>query len=263
MHRDTIFENYRKDRWQHQIEHFKLETFPDLLRYTPQIEAEGLICFARLESATLEQRIAAEIAYFQEKNLDFEWKWYEFDQPANLQQRLAAHGFVADDEEAFMLYPLQQDTNQQNFTPEGAAQVVRVTDGQGLRDVLSVQEKVWGRQFDWLYAQIIETLTHQPQEIVMYCAYVDGQPVGSGWTDYPPNSQYPELHGGAVVDGYRGRGIYKDLYRARIAHAARAGYTWLAVDASPMSRPILEKLGFVHICMSVPMRYRRAQVQQA
>lgn len=57
---------------------------------------------------------------------------------------------------------------------------------------------------------------------------------------------------------FRGRGIYKALYEERLAEAARRGYERITVDASPMSRPILEKIGFFHICSTTPMRYKIA-----
>jgi GNAT superfamily N-acetyltransferase len=47
-----------------------------------------------------------------------------------------------------------------------------------------------------------------------------------------------------VVPAFRGRGIYRALVRARLAHAAAEGATLALVHAEPTSSPILQRLGF-------------------
>jgi GNAT superfamily N-acetyltransferase len=88
----------------------------------------------------------------------------------------------------------------------------------------------------------------------IYCAYVGGEPVGTGWTEFPPDSRFPELHGGAVLESRRGRGIYSDLFAVRVDEAKKRLYDFICVDAAPMSRPILQKIGFRGVCATVPMR---------
>lgn len=133
---------------------------------------------------------------------------------------------------------------------------MRIDSEQGVHDVVSVQQEVWNRKFEWLAAQLLRGLTTQPEHISLYCAYLDGRPVGTGWADFPGGSKFPELHGGAVLQELRGQGIYRALYGRRIDEAAHRGYTRIAVDASPMSRPILERMGFAHACNTTPMHYR-------
>ena len=52
------------------------------------------------------------------------------------------------------------------------------------------------------------------------------------------------LFGGAVLDGFRGRGIYRALTFARRDTAVERGTPALTVQAGKMSRPICERLGF-------------------
>jgi GNAT superfamily N-acetyltransferase len=52
------------------------------------------------------------------------------------------------------------------------------------------------------------------------------------------------LWGGAVVPEARGKGVYRALVRARWDHAVARGTPLLVVQAGPMSRPVLEGLGF-------------------
>jgi predicted acetyltransferase len=56
------------------------------------------------------------------------------------------------------------------------------------------------------------------------------------------------------VPGHRRRGLYTALLAARAQEARRRGARFLTVDASPMSQPILEKLGFR--CISYAHEYR-------
>jgi GNAT superfamily N-acetyltransferase len=47
-----------------------------------------------------------------------------------------------------------------------------------------------------------------------------------------------------VVPAFRGRGMYRALVRARLAHAAARGATLALVHAEPTSSPVLQRLGF-------------------
>ena len=82
-------------------------------------------------------------------------------------------------------------------------------------------------------------------------AMAGGTPVCSARASFG-SGDFCGLWGGGTLPEWRGRGIYRALvgYRARLA-AAR-GYRYLQVDASPQSRPILERLGFSCLAMTTP-----------
>ena len=46
------------------------------------------------------------------------------------------------------------------------------------------------------------------------------------------------------------------MFERRLEAARARGVPYLAVDAAPMSRPILERKGFRYICGTYPMRTR-------
>jgi hypothetical protein len=56
------------------------------------------------------------------------------------------------------------------------------------------------------------------------------------------------LNAGSTLPGWRGRGAYRALVRARWDAAVAAGTPVLVTQAGAMSRPILERLGFVAVC---------------
>jgi GNAT superfamily N-acetyltransferase len=127
-------------------------------------------------------------------------------------------------------------------------------DNNVIDDIVAVQEQVWNCRFPWLAAQLGAAVAESAVDTAIYCAYLDARPVGTGWIDFIPGSRFADLHGGSVVDEARGRGIYSLLYERRVAEARRRECRYLAVDAAPMSRPILEHKGFEHVCNTYPMR---------
>jgi hypothetical protein len=249
-----FFDEYVQDRRRQKIERFTLEDFGHLVRYTPQTDADGWVTFSRFKASETKAIISEQVDYFRSLGKSFEWKVYDFDEPENLQSLLVELGFVADKQEVFMACSVHAGAD-----AVGRAnpwEIMRIETEQGVRDVVAVQEQVWNRKFGWLTEQLLAGLTKQPERLSIYCAYLEGRPVGTGWTDFPEGSKFPELHGGAVLQDLRGQGIYKALYGRRLLEAANRKYETITVDASPMSRPILEKMGFIRICNTVPMCYR-------
>lgn len=253
-----IFRNYCADRKRVGIDGFEARHFEHLVRYTAKdAGVDGLVAYANLRPGFEVAQIQEQIAYFRALRQDFEWKVYEFDRPSNLQQLLESQSFVPGEAEVLMIYSLQRSGSIPKCG-SSASDVRRVRDEKGVRDVVAVQEQVWGQNFDWLAGQLLRRLRADPGGLSVYCAYADGHPIGTGWTDFPPRSKFPELHGGAVVKAWRGRKVYSDLYRHRLAEAIERSYDSLASDAGPMSRPILGKFGFRPICTTIPMRFKVA-----
>lgn len=227
---------------------FRRDEISGLSRYTPLAPLlDGLVMFAELADASADEAIAAQTEYFRGLGRPFEWKHYEFDTPADLRTRLETRGFVAGDAEAFMLFDVAE--HQPRPSRDGI-RVARITNREGLGDVIGVQRQVWGNSFPWLEASLAASLG----ESAIFCAYAGDTPVGTGWMEFPPAADFAELHGGSVLPEYRGRGIYTQLFDARVAEAAQRECRYLSVDASPKSRPILLRKGFTYICETVPLR---------
>ena len=79
----------------------------------------------------------------------------------------------------------------------------------------------------------------------LYLASRDGEPVGTAralFLRFGVN-----LSGGAVAPAARSQGVYRALINARWNDAVAAGTPALTVQAGHMSRPILDRLGFVTV----------------
>jgi len=78
-----------------------------------------------------------------------------------------------------------------------------------------------------------------------FLAWVDGRPAASATIVWAPLGGL--CLGGATLEWARGRGGYRALVRARWDAAVARGTPALVVNAGRMSRPILERLGFVAV----------------
>jgi GNAT superfamily N-acetyltransferase len=81
---------------------------------------------------------------------------------------------------------------------------------------------------------------------VVYIALIDGEPVARATASFSEHGV--TLFGGATLPEARGRGAYRALVAARWDEAAQRGTPALVTQASPMSRPILGRLGFREVC---------------
>lgn len=81
---------------------------------------------------------------------------------------------------------------------------------------------------------------------VVYLAFVDGTPVARASASF--GKRAVSLFGGATLPEARGHGAYRALVAARWADAVARGTPVLVTQASPMSRPILTRLGFREVC---------------
>jgi hypothetical protein len=81
---------------------------------------------------------------------------------------------------------------------------------------------------------------------VVYVAYVEGEPVARGSASFSEHGV--TLFGGSTLPEARGRGAYRALVTARWEDAVARGTPVLVTQASPMSRPILARLGFREVC---------------
>ena len=78
-----------------------------------------------------------------------------------------------------------------------------------------------------------------------FVALIDGRVVGTSYAAF--GDAGINLFGGSVVPEARGRGVYRALVRARWEAACARGTPALTVQASHMSRPICERLGFAYL----------------
>jgi GNAT superfamily N-acetyltransferase len=82
------------------------------------------------------------------------------------------------------------------------------------------------------------------------------RPVSAARMVVYPGTGFAGLWGGGTAPQWRGRGIYRALVARRMQVAAELGCEYLQVDATDMSRPILERLGFRALSVTTPYEFR-------
>jgi predicted GNAT family acetyltransferase len=235
----------------------KREVTPEVVRFIPREGMEsdgGVVVYSCLSTENADKVIDEQIAYFERLGCDCGWKVYDHDTPADLQERLKAHGFELGEPEAIMVLDLHEAPAvlRQQANPA----IRRIEDSAGIVEMMAVQRQVWKEDElpGWLADHLRQELLERSEQIAIYVAYVDGAPASSAWVRFHAPGRFASLWGGSTVPSQRKRGLYTALVAARAREAERRGMRFLTVDASPMSRPILEKLGFR--CISTAYEYR-------
>jgi hypothetical protein len=231
------------------------EVTPNAVRHIETSDhGEGVIIYSQLDETNVEDTIREQVSYFESIGQGFEWKVYDYDKPSYLKERLGSYGFIVEEVEAIMVLDLEEAP--EILWQPALHNVQRILYPEKIADVLTVEEQVWEKDYSWLGHYLGGALSKYPEQMSVYVTYIDGQPVSTAWTYFPKHSQFASLWGGSTVSSFRKQGLYTALLavRAQEAKARQVGY--LTVDASPMSRPILEKFGFVRIAYSYPCKWK-------
>lgn len=233
------------------------EVTPRVVRQIDATYGQGTVIYSQLDETNADETIRAEVAYFKKLGVieHLEWKLFDYDQPADLKDRLVAHGFVPEDPDAVLILDLAE------IPPELMQPVThdvrRIDDPARLDDVRAITQAVWGGEDDgWIIDALASTLRDKPEELSIYVAYVDGIPASYGRIDFHENNAFAGLWGGSTLPEYRQRGLYTALVAVRAQEAIRRGVRYLTIDASPMSRAVLEKYGFGLMAYAWACNYR-------
>ena len=203
-----------------------------------------------LEGPALDELITRQVSVFAEAGEQFEWKLHAHDLPADLPDRLRAAGFVPEDTETVVIAPVAAVAGEPRV-PEGVA-LREVSSRVDLERIAALHGAVWQRE-DLVLADFLEAEREvDPDALVIVAAEAGDTIVSAAWVRFAPDTDFATFWGGATLEAWRGRGIYRALvaYRARLAE--RRGYRYLEVDALDDSRPILQRLGFVAVTTTTP-----------
>ncbi|MCD6640147.1 MAG: GNAT family N-acetyltransferase [Nocardioides sp.] len=234
-------------------------------RHGPVVWAEfshgGFVTYRTLGGlvgAELDRLIAETVAHFRDATSvrTFEWKTRGHDAPADLPERLAAHGLVGEEVETVMLGEarlLAVDVD----LPEGVV-VRRIGDGHDTRvDVermVALQDSVFSHRGPTAASVLEEILLGENE---YWIAEAEGRVVSAGRLQPVRGTPFAGLWGGCTDPGWRGRGIYRALVSARARSALDRGIEFMHSDCTAMSRPILERSGLVAVTTTTPYVWTR------
>jgi GNAT superfamily N-acetyltransferase len=231
----------------------RVERDGPLVRFV-DLDDRGFVTYpdlAGLTGAELDALIARQRDYFAARGEGVEWKLHAHDIPPDLPERLKAAGFSPEDEETVLVGlagPLAA-------APEEDLSGVRlreVTARSDLDRIMAMESDVWGVDRAWRAGALELEIAADPESITVVIAEAGDAIVCAGWVRYLDGTDFATLWGGATHPAWRKRGIYRALLARRARLAVARGKTYLQVDASKNSRPILQRLGFVALTTTTP-----------
>jgi len=244
MNNNSLLLQYDKDlRMRIMYPEARREITPDVVRFIRQASGMNFVSFTFATEPNLARVIDNEVSYLAPKNQPFTWKVYDHDPLPKLAMTLSAHGFAADeDPAAVMIFDLK---NLPANIESPKTEIQRITQRDGLKDVIYVLDNVYGGHNTWVYDRLGLHL-QIPGYLSVYAAYVNEKPVSVAWT-YFPRGRFATLYGGTTLSEHRNRGLYTTLLNLRLKEIFKRGYPFAVVEAGSMSRPIVERHGFHHL----------------
>lgn len=249
MDKNELISRFHKElRHEAQTQGYIREETEHVVRHISKFGEKGYIIASNLNEDNAREIIRNELNYFSDCNQDFEWKVYSYDKPDCLKDILDQEGFIIESPEALMvmklvdLHPLL--TNSQLLG------VKEITDEQGIQDIVVLEDSIWNESHTELGERLWRDKQNNPDSLYLYGIYEDGQLVSAAWMYLETNSSFASLWGGSTLPLFRGKGYYTKLLTVRAQKAYEKGHPFLTVDASPMSKPILEKCGFCCLAYS-------------
>ncbi len=255
MDKAELLELYtRQQRIEVDYPDMRREVDGSVIRLVSLFGEDGYVIYSHLDESNVEAAISAQIAHFQRIPQDFEWKFFDYDPPADLLDRLRRRGFKIGEPEALLVLDLA--TRPELFIRPVPPSVVRITDPEEIDVIVALENAVWESDHHDLGDFLKRDLREHPELLSVYISYQDQQPVSAAWIYYQLGSSFAGLFGGATLPQFRGQGHYSRLLAVRAQEARDRGFSFLSVDASPMSRPILEKQGFQYLALTTPCTWQ-------
>jgi len=199
----------------------------------------------------VDDAIRSEIEFFRDLGMEFEWKVYSWDTPPTLKESLLRNSFAQGDEEAIMVFDLDQDIDQWGSGLQH--KTIKVSTDEQIEDYRSVERQL-GPQHSYLN-EVIDSLQRGTTDVMAFVAYHDERPVSIARLYCLNGNPFGGCYGGSTLPEYRRMGFYRSLLLARALEAKRLGFKYLQVDSLPTSQPILERLGFEQLGSTWPFTW--------
>ena len=211
------------------------------------------VTWSNLDEVSADAVIASQISRFAELSPPWEWKHYSYDQPPDLPDRLLAAGFKREPAEALLVAEIADLTL--DVPPPPGIELRAVVDKQGVEALLSVHDEVFGGDHSPLKQTVLAGLGRQPSTTVGVVAWAGQTPIAAGRVEFHVGTDFASLWGGVTLPAWRGRGVFRSLVAHRTTLASARGFRYIQVDASPDSRPILQRFGFVELATTTPFTH--------
>src|SRR5215469_12642340 len=168
-----------------------VERDDDVLRWVAPGEQVSMIAWSQLTEDSADAAIAAQQAYFAARGTPVEWKYYDYDRPADLPQRLLAAGFEAEAEE-LMLVAETASISHEVALPDGV-RLEPVTDQAGINMMMTVQAFAFDDPSRELWPALAAQLRTAPASLEMVVAIAGDEPVAAARIEFLAGSDFAGL----------------------------------------------------------------------
>ncbi|MHA6629382.1 GNAT family N-acetyltransferase [Pseudonocardia sichuanensis] len=230
------------------------------LRLVTFAGGRGFVTYRDLGGADADEiarLVAAAVAHYRaDRGIErVEWKTRGHDHAPGLHEALVRHGFAPGDVESIMIGPAAALTADVPL-PEGVA-LRRVTEEPDVRAMSAMQDEAFGEPASTRMADALLRRLALDDGMEMWVAEAGGRMVAAGRLEPVADTEFAGIWGGATLQGWRGRGIYRALTAVRARSALARGKTLVHSDSTEYSRPILERSGLVKVSTTTPYTWSR------
>jgi hypothetical protein len=184
-----------------------------------------------------------------------EWKTRGHDRLAGLHEALIDNAFKPDEQESIMIGWAQLlDVNVP--LPKGVT-LRKVTDEADVRAMTVMEDLAFGSDTSEAMTEALVRRLALGDGMELWVAEADAQIIGAGRLEPVAGTDFAGIWGGATLQAWRSRGIYRALTAARARSALATGKTLIHSDSTEYSRPILERAGLVKVSTTTPYHWHR------
>lgn len=220
----------------------------------------GFVTYRDLPPVDAEQirhLVADAVAHFEADRaiVRIEWKTRGHDHAPGLHEALVANGFAPEDPESIMLGEaglLDMDV----ALPAGLT-LRTVKAEKDVRSMSAMQDVAFGDPVSDAMANALLRRLSLDDGMELWVAEAAGEIVSAGRLEPVAGTSFAGIWGGATLEHWRGRGIYRALTVARARSALRMGKTLIHSDSTDYSRPILERAGLTKVSTTTPYKWFR------
>lgn len=229
------------------------ERTPRVSRYTTGTASQRYIMWHDFASGHAASAVDEELHAVHGRARVLMWKLYGHDVTCDaLRDALLARGFEENDHSTLMMVSVamlvDSLSNANGAATDSAALAARqLTTAKHLDAYQEIWDNVWPDAPNSRYVNDYRALIERNEPGVLFYAGFTGndEPVTSGYMFHHPGDAIALLCGGTTKAAWRRQHAYTRMLAIRAHAALERGARYLAVEASPESRPILERLGFV------------------
>jgi GNAT superfamily N-acetyltransferase len=194
-----------------------------------------------------DRTIASVVGSFRRRGVDFMWIVHPSSQPADLGERLAAHGLLAVEVATGMSLDLD------DWTPEpghGDVRYEEVAGELGMRVYEDLIVSYW--ELPEHARELVTELNRfwGPGRLAAHrwVAFADGRAVGKGLLSLAAPPGVAAIYGMSVLPEARGRGVASGLTAVMLERARALGCRRVVLHSSQMAAGVYRRAGFVERC---------------